>query len=99
MDMIEPTILSKVLDWLWIALSFGFVFVFKKLFSHDVQLSGHETAIALCAQRDIINDKQRIEDLALRKQQRQEVLDQIQNHHEVMLKSINQLSDKIEKLR
>lgn len=99
MDMIEPTILSKVLDWLWIAISFGFVFVFRKLFNHDVQLSGHETAIALCAQRDVINDAQRKEDLALRKQQRQEVMDTIKEHHKIMLASINQLSAKIENLR
>ncbi len=91
MAAIETTILSKVLDWVWIVLSFGFVYVFRKLAQQDAAITVHTTKIALINQHDATELVRREEERELRDRQRDEILEKINSHHKLVMEKLDRI--------
>jgi len=91
MDPIEATILSKVLDWFWVVLSFGFLFVFRRLKAQDDLLGQLTTAVALIKQHDSTELIRRREDRDLRDSQRREIIQKVDSHHSLVMGKLDAL--------
>ncbi len=91
MPSYDAAIIGKLLDVLSIILTGGLVFILRRLFQQDRVLTDHETAIALCTQRDQQREVHRKEDRDMRDRQRKEIMQRIDRHHKLVMDKLDRL--------
>ncbi len=91
MPSYDAAIIGKLLDVLSVILTGGLVFILRRLFQHSKTLSGHETEIALCRQRDEHREKIRDEDRERSDSRHKETMGRIDRHHKIVMAKIDKI--------
>ncbi len=94
MELLEMTILGKIFDGLLLLISGVVLFVLRRLIKHNDILKDHDTAHALCEQRDEQRTVQRKEDRALRDKQRAEDNKRTDGHHKLIMGKLDNIMNK-----
>lgn len=84
----DNTILQAILDYIWVPVVTALTLLWSKL-------TGLDTRASLLEQSEIHYQKQRLEDQRLRDEQRREILEKIESHHNMVMSKLDQVDTSV----